>query len=55
LVQCAAIKFYKPCIDCNEGDRCHLRKAMIEVRDQTLKALESLTIQKIVNGEPGNT
>ena len=51
LLQCAALKFYKPCEDCHEGDQCHLRQAMIEVRNQTLKALECLTIQKIVNGE----
>ena len=50
LLQCAALKFYKPCDDCDEGEACHLRKAMIEVRNQTLKALECLTIQKIVDG-----
>lgn len=51
LLQCAAVKFYKPCNDCDDVAKCHLRKAMVEVRNQTLKALECLTIQKIVDGE----
>jgi Rrf2 family protein len=51
LLQCAALKFYKPCVDCDDVETCHLRKAMIDVRNQTIKALECLTIQKIVDGE----
>jgi len=51
LLQCAAVKFYKPCDDCDDVEGCHLRKAMVQVRDQTLKSLECLTIQKIVDGE----
>jgi Rrf2 family protein len=50
LLQCAALKLYKPCTDCDEVETCHLRKAMIQVRNQTLKTLECLTIQKIVDG-----
>jgi len=55
LLQCAALKFYKPCDDCVDVKKCHLRKAMIEVRNQTLKTLECLTIQKIVDGEDCNS
>ncbi len=51
LLQCAALKFYKPCDDCDDVATCHLRQAMIQVRNQTIKALECLTIQKIVDGE----
>jgi len=51
LLQCAALKNYKPCDDCDDVDTCHLRQAMIQVRNQTLKTLECLTIQKIVDGE----
>ena len=52
LLQCAALKFYKPCADCQDVETCNLRQAMIQVRNQTLKSLECLTIQKIVDGEP---
>lgn len=52
LLHCAAQKFYKPCEDCDDVETCHLRKAMVEVRNKTLEALECLTIQKIVDGEP---
>jgi len=51
LLQCAALKFYKPCDDCDDVDTCHLRQAMVQVRNQTLRTLECLTIQKIVDGE----
>jgi Rrf2 family protein len=51
LLQCAAIKFYKPCEDCDDVNSCHLRQAMVEVRNQTLKSLECLTIQKIADGK----
>jgi Rrf2 family protein len=51
LLQCAALKFYKPCDDCDDIEACKLRKAMVEVRNQTYKALECLTLKKIAEGK----
>lgn len=51
LLQCASVKFYKPCDDCDNIPNCNLRKAMVQIRNQTIKSLECLTIQKIVDGE----
>ena len=48
LIPCASEKFYKPCKDCQDEKTCTIRKAMIQVRDQTLAALEAITIQKLV-------
>ncbi len=51
LIPCAAEKFYKPCSDCEDVANCSLRIALRHVRNQTFKALESITIQQIVDGE----
>jgi Rrf2 family protein len=48
LISCAAEKFYKPCSDCENVATCTLRLAMKQVRDQTFKTLEAITIQKLV-------
>ncbi|MFZ1677464.1 MAG: Rrf2 family transcriptional regulator [Saprospiraceae bacterium] len=48
LIACAAEKFYKPCSDCENVATCTLRIAMKQVRDQTFKTLEAITIQKLV-------
>jgi len=47
LISCAAEKFYKPCVDCENVATCTLRMAMKKVRDQTYKSLETITIQKL--------
>lgn len=51
LIPCASEKFYKPCSDCPDEKSCTIRLAMIQVRDQTLAALEAITIKKLVGGE----
>ena len=51
LLYCASLNFYKPCTDCQDVENCQLRHAMIHVRTQTLRALENITIQSMVDGE----
>ncbi len=51
LVPCASMNFYQPCSDCEDEQSCQIRAAMIRVREQTLKVLESITIQQMVDGE----
>ena len=51
LIACAADRFYKPCQDCISVENCKLRIAMKQVRDTTFHALESITIQKIIDGK----
>ncbi len=50
LVPCASLNFYSPCADCENERTCVIRKAMIEVRDQTLDALESHSIAGMLEG-----
>jgi DNA-binding IscR family transcriptional regulator len=47
---CASLRFYEPCHDCPDEATCLIRKSLIEVRDQTLTALEKTTI-KMLTGE----
>lgn len=50
LLTCASLRFYEPCHDCPDEATCLIRKSLIEVRDQTLTALEKTTI-KMLTGE----
>lgn len=43
LLPCVSLNFYEKCHDCNEK-KCGLNKVMIEVRDNTLKVLETKTV-----------
>lgn len=47
LLPCASHNFYEPCVDCSDEATCAVRKLMIEVRDNTLKILESNTLADI--------
>ena len=47
LLPCASHNFYERCEDCTDEAACAVRKLMIEVRDNTLKILESNTLADI--------
>jgi Rrf2 family protein len=47
LLPCASHNFYEKCEDCTDEATCAVRKLMIEVRDNTLKILESNTLADI--------
>lgn len=49
LLPCASEKFYVPCKDCRDEKKCSLKWGLLKVREKTLKALESITIQSLVN------
>lgn len=53
LLPCVSLNFYEKCQDCDE-QVCGLNRMMIQVRDATLKILESKTIAdlKFNNKEP---
>jgi Rrf2 family protein len=47
LLPCASLNFYEPCSDClNESD-CLLRHGLVAIRDETLKAMEGITIASL--------
>jgi Rrf2 family protein len=49
LLPCASEKFYEPCEDCVNEAECRLRWSLQEVREQTLIAMEKISIQDLTN------
>ncbi|MEG2102128.1 MAG: Rrf2 family transcriptional regulator, partial [Flavobacterium sp.] len=47
LLPCASHNFYEKCDDCDDEDSCAARRLMTEVRDNTLKILESNSLADI--------
>jgi Rrf2 family protein len=47
LVACASKKYYEPCVDCKDEATCSIRKALLAVRDETLKILENRNIAEL--------
>lgn len=54
LLPCVSLNFYEKCEDCDE-QACGLKRMMIQVRDATLKVLETKTLADLVyqEREPG--
>jgi Rrf2 family protein len=53
LVPCASASAYAPCGDCQDEASCAIRRAMIEVREQTANVLDRFTLDRAVAGENG--
>ncbi len=47
LLPCASLNFYEPCADCKTESECLLRYGLIAIRDETLKAMEGITIASL--------
>ena len=47
LLPCASHNFYEKCDDCDDENLCAARRLMTQVRDNTLKILESNTLADI--------
>ena len=48
LVPCASVNFYARCADCEDEKTCLIRRAIIDVRERTLEALEAQTIASML-------
>jgi Rrf2 family protein len=49
LLPCASYRFFEPCPDCEDVEKCILRFELIEVKKQTLMALKKVTIESLVD------
>lgn len=49
LLPCASLNFYEPCSDCTTESECNLRHGLMLIRDETLKAMQGITIASLVN------
>ncbi|MFV5688512.1 RrF2 family transcriptional regulator [Flavobacterium sp. ZT3R25] len=48
LLPCASLNFYEPCSDCTNESECLLRHGLMTIRDETLKAMQGITISSLV-------
>jgi Rrf2 family protein len=53
LVPCASPNFYARCEDCHDEATCAIRRAMIVVRDNTVKTLAQTTLASAASYELG--
>ena len=50
LVSCASLTFYERCTDCPNEDMCNIHHALINVRNETLRMLQKITIEDLATG-----
>ena len=55
LVSCVSKNFYAPCDDCPNEAECGIHRALLEVRDETLKVLEKRNIADLAKSYPTDT
>jgi Rrf2 family protein len=48
LLPCASLNFYERCSDCTDESECLLRHGLMTIRDETLKAMQDITIASLV-------
>lgn len=48
LLPCASLNFYERCSDCTDEAECLLRHGLMTIRDETLKAMQGITIASLV-------
>ncbi|MDG2433430.1 Rrf2 family transcriptional regulator [Flavobacterium sp.] len=48
LLPCASLNFYERCLDCTTESECSLRHGLVLIRDETLKAMNGITIASLV-------
>jgi Rrf2 family protein len=48
LLPCASLNFYERCSDCVSESECLLRHGLMTIRDETLKAMQGITIASLV-------
>ena len=47
LIPCASDTFYARCEDCKDEHKCKIRRSVRKIRNQTLAAMEQVTIQSL--------
>src|SRR5690606_5055138 len=47
LLPCVSLNYYQKCADCQDELSCTLNRVMVNVRDQTLKVLESQSLEDL--------
>ncbi len=48
LLPCVSLNYYQKCDDCPDEMTCSLNRVMVQVRDKTLKVLESQSLEDLI-------
>src|SRR5690606_26999122 len=48
LLPCVSLNYYQKCDDCPDEMTCSLNRVMVQVRDKTLKILESQSLEDLI-------
>lgn len=51
LLPCAAYKYYEPCSQCKDENRCGIRSIVKDLRDETVKFLKSYSLTDVIKKE----
>lgn len=51
LLPCASHRFYEPCPECPNPSACALQDALVQVRNETVHALKSISLAELVARE----
>jgi len=51
MLPCVSENYYEKCEECNDEQSCVIRKAIKEVRDETVVILKKYTLNKIIERE----
>ena len=51
LLPCASHRFYQPCAECKNPQECALQDALVQVRNETVQSLKSISLADLVQRE----
>lgn len=51
LLPCASHRFYQPCPECKSPQECALQDALVQVRNETVQSLKSISLADLVQRE----
>jgi Rrf2 family protein len=51
LLPCASHRFYQPCLECKNPQECGLQDALVQVRNETVQSLKSISLADLVQRE----
>jgi Rrf2 family protein len=51
LLPCASHRYYEPCTECPTPQACALQDALVQVRNETVRALKSISLDDLLKRE----
>lgn len=48
MLPCVSLNYYESCEECSDEKKCSIRKAFIDIRDETLRILAGSTLKQMI-------